>query len=175
MDFTNIDTPSILQSLDEKRVAMKLSYQNVANACNVSQATMIRIFKGETSPTLEMLQLIAAAVKFEEQEPPVVFNGGSTEDYIQYLKELIAAERRESQRKERQAEADRNRERNEHRQEKLCLYMIIIVFVVAACALFAYDFTHIDRGWFQMDELYHSSAVRDVLLSVRDWFNRTFV
>ena len=45
MKITNVDQNQLLLDLDAQRKAMNLSYQNVADACEVSQATIMRIFK----------------------------------------------------------------------------------------------------------------------------------
>lgn len=43
MDFSTINLDALVPKLEARRVSLNLSYQNVADACNVSQSTIIRI------------------------------------------------------------------------------------------------------------------------------------
>ena len=104
MKITNVDQNQLLLDLDAQRKAMNLSYQNVADACEVSQATIMRIFKRQTEPTFEMLQKIAAAVHYDAKPAPVMLEGYTKEEYISYLQKLI--ERREEDFKIREAKAE---------------------------------------------------------------------
>ena len=104
MKITNVDQNQLLLDLDAQRKVMNLSYQNVADACEVSQATIMRIFKRQTEPTFEMLQKIAAAVHYDAKPAPVMLEGYTKEEYISYLQKLI--ERREEDFKIREAKAE---------------------------------------------------------------------
>ena len=52
MDFSTINLDALVPKLEARRVALNLSYQNVADACNVSQSTIIRIFKRQADPSI---------------------------------------------------------------------------------------------------------------------------
>lgn len=104
MKITNVDQNQLLLDLDAQRKAMNLSYQNVADACDVSQATIMRIFKRQTEPTFDLLQKIAAAVHYDAKPAPVMLEGYTKEEYISYLQKLI--ERREEDFKIREAKAE---------------------------------------------------------------------
>ena len=65
MDLSSVDIGVLLSELEEKRLALHLSYQSDADACGVSQTTIMRIFKRKVEPSAAMLQKIASAVKYE--------------------------------------------------------------------------------------------------------------
>ena len=104
MKITNLDQNQLLLDLDAQRKAMNLSYQNVADACDVSQSTIMRTFKRQNEPTLELIQKIAAAVHYDAKPAPVMLEGYTKEEYISYLQKLI--ERREDDFKIREAKAE---------------------------------------------------------------------
>lgn len=58
MDFSTIDLDALVPKLEARRVSLNLSYQNVADACNVSQSTIIRIFKRQADPSIVVLKSI---------------------------------------------------------------------------------------------------------------------
>lgn len=104
MKLTNVDQSQLLLDLDAQRKAMNLSYQFVADACEVSQATIIRVLKNQSEPTFDLLQKIAAAVHYDAKPAPVMLEGYTKEEYISYLQKLI--ERREEDYKIREAKAE---------------------------------------------------------------------
>lgn len=104
MKLTNVDPNLLIQDLEAQRKAVRLSYQNVADACEVSQATIMRTLKGQAEPTLDLLQKIAAAVSYDQKPAPVVLQGYTQEDYIKYLHQLV--ERRDEEYKIREAKAE---------------------------------------------------------------------
>lgn len=57
MDFSTINLDALVPKLEARRVSLNLSYQNVADACNVSQSTIIRIFKRQADPSIVVLNL----------------------------------------------------------------------------------------------------------------------
>ena len=71
MDFSTIDLDALIPKLEDRRVSLNLSYQNVADACNVSQSTIIRIFKRQADPSIVVLRSILAAVKYDIVTPPI--------------------------------------------------------------------------------------------------------
>ena len=90
MKITNVDQNQLLLDLDAQRKAMNLSYQNVADACDVSQATIMRIFKRQTEPTFDLLQKIAASVHYDAKPAPVMLEGYTKEEYSLILQHLEA-------------------------------------------------------------------------------------
>lgn len=85
MDFSTIDLDALIPKLEDRRVSLNLSYQNVADACNVSQSTIIRIFKRQADPSIVVLRSILAAVKYDIVTPPMP-DEGSENEQIEYLK-----------------------------------------------------------------------------------------
>ena len=75
MDLSSVDIGVLLSELEEKRLALHLSYQSVADACGVSQATIIRIFKQKVEPSAALLQKIASAVKYESSPSALIPQG----------------------------------------------------------------------------------------------------
>lgn len=130
MKLTNVDQNQLLLDLDAQRKAMNLSYQNVADACEVSQATIMRIFKRQTEPTFEMLQKIAAAVHYDAKPAPVMLEGYTKEEYISYLQKLI--ERREEDFKIREAKAEA-RHNAAINQKTRTIRLLSIAIAMLAC------------------------------------------
>ena len=92
MDFSTIDLDALIPKLEDRRVSLNLSYQNVADACNVSQSTIIRIFKRQADPSIVVLRSILAAVKYDIVTPPMP-DEGSENEQIEYLKKSIEFDR----------------------------------------------------------------------------------
>lgn len=148
MKITNVDQNQLLLDLDAQRKAMNLSYQNVADACEVSQATIMRVFKRQSEPTFELLQKIAAAVHYDAKPAPVMLEGYTKEEYISYLQKLI--ERREEDFKIREAKAEARHNAAIGQKSRtirlltVCLIMLAIGFILWLIL----DITHPTMGWF---------------------------
>lgn len=153
MKLTNVDQGQLLLDLDAQRKAMNLSYQNVADACEVSQATIMRIFKRQTEPTFEMLQKIAAAVHYDAKPAPVMLEGYTKEEYISYLKELI--ERREEDYKIREAKAEARHNAAINQKARTIRYLTVCIILLAAGFIFwlILDILHPSMGWFNRQHL----------------------
>ena len=153
MKLTNVDQGQLLLDLDAQRKAMNLSYQNVADACEVSQATIMRIFKRQTEPTFEMLQQIAAAVHYDAKPAPVMLEGYTKEEYISYLKELI--ERREEDYKIREAKAEARHNAAINQKARTIRYLTVCIILLAAGFIFwlILDILHPSMGWFNHQHL----------------------
>lgn len=157
MKLTNVDQNQLLLDLDAQRKAMNLSYQNVADACDVSQATIMRIFKRQTEPTFDLLQKIAAAVHYDAKPAPVMLEGYTKEEYISYLQKLI--ERREEDFKIREAKAEArhnaaiNQKTRTVRLLSICLAALAAGFIIWLII----DATHPTVGWVQRELAYRSS------------------
>lgn len=158
MKLTNVDQGQLLLDLDAQRKVMNLSYQNVADACEVSQATIMRIFKRQTEPTFEMLQKIAAAVHFDAKPAPVMLEGYTKEEYISYLQKLI--ERREEDFKIREAKAEARHNAAINQKTRTIRYLTVCIILLAAgfIAWLILDITHPTLGWLQQDMTYYSGT-----------------
>lgn len=157
MKITNVDQNQLLLDLDAQRKAMNLSYQNVADACDVSQATIMRIFKRQTEPTFDLLQKIAASVHYDAKPAPVMLEGYTKEEYISYLQKLI--ERREDDFKIREAkeEARYNMTISQKTRTIRMLTVCIIILATGFIAWLILDITHPTLGWFRRDVAYYSA------------------
>ena len=153
MKLTNVDQGQHLLDLDAQRKAMNLSYQNVADACDVSQATIMRIFKRQTEPTFEMLQKIAAAVHYDAKPAPVMLEGYTKEEYISYLQKLI--ERREEDFKIREAKAEARYNAAINQKARTIRYLTVCIILLAAGFIFwlILDILHPTMGWFNRHQL----------------------
>lgn len=130
MKITNVDQNQLLLDLDAQRKAMNLSYQNVADACDVSQATIMRIFKRQTEPTFDLLQKIAAAVHYDAKPAPVLLKGYSQDDYIIYLQQLLQAREDDFKIREAKAEARHNAAVN---QKTRTIRLLSVAIAMLAC------------------------------------------
>ena len=173
VDLAKITPDQLIQELDALRIAQNLSYQNVADACNVSQSTVIRAFKRQTEPTLDLLQKIAATVGYEPHREPLVLNGYTKEDYIDFLQRSIAAEKEEYRLREAKAEARHNMLMNQKSRTIRYLSAILFLFAIGFITWLIIDITHPTVGWFQREAAYHSNSttVWGLLLAyVKDLF-----
>lgn len=157
MKLTNVDQSQLLLDLDAQRKSMNLSYQNVADACEVSQATIIRVFKNQSEPTFDLLQKIAAAVHYDAKPAPVMLEGYTKEEYISYLKELI--ERREEDYKIREAKAEARHNLIVSQKARTIRYLTICIILLAVGFIFwlIMDIVHPTMGWFQREAHYYTS------------------
>lgn len=171
MDFTKIDVQELIPELDAKRKELNYSYQNIADACNVSQSTIIRIFKQETEPPLSILQQIVSILEYEFVRTPIAPSNATTEEYIQYLHDIIDFERRDKKIRLDQQAARHNMAMNQERREKRWWRGTAIAMMGTFIALFFYDFTHLDRGWIQ-EYLKSHDLVSRVYLAVTGLFQR---
>lgn len=158
MNITKMPTDQLILELDALRTAQNLSYQNVADACNVSQATIFRAFKRQTEPTLDLLQKIAAAVGYEPDREPLVLQDYTQDAYVEFLQRTIAAEKEEHQLREARAEARHNMLINQKNRTITYLSGILFLFALGFITWLIVDVTHPTVGWFQREMAYHSGA-----------------
>lgn len=165
MDLTKISQDQLLEELDALRISQDLSYQNVADACNVSQSTVIRAFKRQTEPSLELLQKLASAVGYEPHREPIVLQGYTQEAYIDFLQRSFAAEKEEHRIREAKAEARHNMLINQKNRTVAYLSGVLFLFAIGFISWLIIDVTHPDIGWFQREAAYNSStgSVWDIL------------
>lgn len=139
----------VLAELDACRVSRGMSRQAVADACNVSEATISRVFNGTVEPTYVLVQSIAAAVQYKPVEPVVIPAECSQESYIAYLKELIQRRDVENDRRIRQLQAHYNMLHRQDRRTIIVLGGILGLLVAAFILWLIIDVTHPNIGWFQ--------------------------
>lgn len=157
MKLTNVDQDQLLLDLDAQRKVMNMSYQNVADACDVSQATIMRIFKRQTEPTFEMLQKIAAAVHYDAKPAPVLLKGYSQDDYIIYLQQLLQTREDDFKIREAKAEARHNAALNQKTRTIRFLSICLAALAAAFIIWLIIDVTHPTVGWVQRELAYRSS------------------
>lgn len=175
MDFNDIDLDSLIPDLEKKRKGLGLSYQNIADSCNVSQTTIIRLFKRDGDPSFSTLQKVVATLQYEFVQAPIAPTNATPEQYTQYLIDCIAFERKDKKVRLEQQEARHNRRQNETKREKLAWMGLSIALGSIFVILFIYDFAHLDRGWIQAVQGGYKTAAFEALLSVKDWFERLWL
>ena len=150
MDVAAIKVEKIIEELNRQRDERGLSYQTVADACEVSQTTIIRIFKGETEPTVTMLQSIAAAVQYVPEEPEQLPpRGCSNEQYTEYLSAELSRREGEHRRHIMQLQAHYNALNRQNRRVILILGLAITVLVIFLVGWLIFDIMHPNIGWIQ--------------------------
>lgn len=149
MDFASADVESLLSELDVRRQSLYLSYQNLADSCGVSQATVIRIFRRQTEPNIPTLQKLAAAVKYMPREESLVPESYSQSGYIQFLQESIAREKTAHELRLRQQEAHYNLLLQHERRTVKTVSLILLLLVLAFICWLIIDVTHPEIGWIQ--------------------------
>lgn len=158
MNITKMPPDQLIQELDALRTAQNLSYQNVADACNVSQATIFRAFKRQTEPTLELLQKIAAAVGYEPDREPLVLQDYTQDAYVEFLQRSIAAEKEEHRLREARTEARHNMLMRQKNRTITYLSAILFLFAIGFITWLIVDITHPTVGWIQREAAYHSNS-----------------
>lgn len=143
------DISAILSELDAMRIARNMSYQDVADRCGVSRATVYRALTGSTEPSMHLIQSIAAAVQYEPPQSALILTGSTQEDYIAFLQSSIQRQADETDRRIRSLHAHYNGLRRQDRRIRNLWAAIAIVLTAAFVALFVFDFLHLDRGWIQ--------------------------
>lgn len=139
----------LLSELDACRVSRGMSRKSVADACGVSEATISRVFSGTVEPSYQIVQDIAAAVQYTPPQADIIPSEFTQDGYICFLQETIHRQREENDRRVRQLQAHYNMLRSQDRRTILVMGSILGILVVFICALFLYDFAHLDRGWIQ--------------------------
>lgn len=164
MDFSG-NISDLVAELDAQRVGMGLSYQAVADSCNVSQATVYRTLTGKTEPTMRLLQDIAAAVQYNPAVRDVSPADFTQEGYTHYLQETLARQREDNERRVKALHAHYNRLLNQDRRTIRMLSLILALLVSAFIFWLIIDVTHPTVGWIQREIAYQS----DGLIGITDW------
>lgn len=150
MDF-NVDVDTFVVELDAQRCAMGMSYQDVADACDVSKATIYRALTGKTEPTMQLLKNIAAAVQFRPARGEILPDELTQEAYIAYLKDLVHQKNVEIEFRAKQLHAHYNKLLKQRHREKTIWVFLALSLAATFVVLFIYDFAHLDRGWIQAE------------------------
>lgn len=177
MNLSKLSPEQLIQELDALRIAQNLSYQNVADACGVSQSTVIRAFKHQTEPTLDLLQKIAASVGYEPHREPIVLQDYTKEAYVDFLQQVIATEREEHHLREARAEARHNMLLNQKSRTIGYLCAVLFLFAVAFIAWLIIDVTHPTVGWFQREIVassYHPNNTSTAWTLLCEWVGNLF-
>lgn len=170
--FLNADITTVVAELDAQRVAMGMSYQDVADACGVSKPTVYRALAGKTQPTMQLLQCIAAAVQYREKRPEILPSELTQEAYISYLKQLVSQKSEDIELRAKQLHAHYNKLLRRERRGKAVWIVFSLSLATIFIALFLYDFSHMDRGWIQAAYESTTGAVSTAMLSAVDWFKQ---
>lgn len=155
--------------LDAQRTAMGMSYQDVADACDVSKATVYRALTGKTEPTMSLLQNIASAVQYKEQQESILPDELTQESYIAYLKQLVKQKDEVIELRAKQLHSHYNKLLRQAKRREIVWATLAIVVMATFIILFLYDFSHLDRGWIQAMQNGYKSASHSFMLSLRDW------
>lgn len=151
MDELLQDIPSLMAELDSLRVKRGLSYQAVADACNVSKATVYRALSGATEPTATLVRQMASAVQYKPHKRELELTGYTQESYIEYLRAQLRRQSDENELHVRQLQTHYNMLRNQDRRTIRLLATALVLLVAAFIIWLIIDVTHPTIGWFQRE------------------------
>lgn len=161
----DLEPAALVAELDAMRAARGLSYQQVADACGVSKATIYRTLTGATEPTMQLLQAIAAAVKYKPQEQPLAPTDLTKDGYIAYLQEALARKDETNERRVQQLHAHYNMLLRQGERRNRWLTWALIASLVILIGWLIIDVTHPTVGWIRRD-VSLSTAVASALQRV---------
>lgn len=153
IDLTKINLDEMVAAIDQQRQILGLSYQAFADACDVSQSTMIRVLKRKTPPSIDLLNRMAAAAQYapELAAELILPNGYTPDDYVDYVKRLMVSQQVKYEQRLQEQTALYNRLRRQDRRTifwlGLCLALLIAAFIIWLII----DVTHPTVGWFQRE------------------------
>lgn len=169
------DISVFVSELDAQRAAMGMSYQDVADACDVSRPTVYRALSGKTQPTMQLLQNIAAAVQYKEKREDILPENLTMDAYIAYLKQLVRQKDAEIDARAKQLHAHYNKLLRQSKRRETAWTILALVFMATFIILFLYDFSHLDRGWIQAAYNGYKSTSHEVFLFVKEWIRSAFM
>ena len=169
MDLSNVNIDALIAALDGQRLSLKMSYQAVADACGVSQSTIIRIFKKQSEPTMAMLQQIAHAVKYEPSHEPIILEDYTKDAYIDYLRKSLEEEKLEGMVRLAQQEAHYNMLLTQKARTVTTLSVALVLASIFLVGWLIIDIMHPTMGWIQRELAAHTSFddVSDMLQLIR--------
>lgn len=165
MEQIQRDIPELLAELDALRAQRGMSYQAVADSCNVSKATVYRALSGATEPTAQLLQQIMAAVQYKPRQYEIAPKDYTQDAYISYLQESLQRQSTENELRVRQLQAHYNMLRNQDRRTIRMLALALALLIGAFIIWLIIDVTHPTVGWFQREIAYQN----DTLLDITGW------
>ena len=152
MDFSQ-EPAELLAELSRLRIARGLSYQAVADACGVSQTTIIRVFKGEVDPAYSLLQNIASAVQYKPDRGLIKPSEFSQEGYITYLQDALVRQAEEHNRRVMQLQSHYNMIMRRKDRIINMLSLGVVLIVTGFILWLIVDITHPDVGWIQRETI----------------------
>lgn len=162
----NGDIPALLEELESMRKARGLSYQDVADACGVSKATVHRTLTGiTTEPSMQLVQNIAAAVQYCPPREIPVQADYSKDGYIAQLQATMQQQSDNNDRRVLQLHAHYNMLRAQDRRTIRYLAFALTLLIAAFIVWLIIDVTHPTVGWFQREIAHQGGA----LLHVTEW------
>lgn len=167
MDFTKFDLEEHLTGIDIARQAMGLSHQALADGCEVSQSTIIRVFKRKTVPSVDLLQKMAVVTHYTPalSKELVLPTGYTPEAYIDYANRLLVSQKEQYDQQLKEQTALYNRLRRQDRRTITWMGLALVLLVAAFIIWLIIDVTHPTVGWIQRDVAYHSGNVLSDLFS----------
>ena len=161
MDLTKVDLDATLTAIDQQRQVMGLSYQAFADACEVSQSTMIRVLKRQVSPSFDLLKKMAAAAQYAPEivDEIIIPNGYTADDYIDYMKRLMVSQQVKYEQRLQEQTALYNRLRRQDRRTISWMGLALVLLVAAFIIWLIIDVTHPTVGWIQREVSLHSGNV----------------
>lgn len=169
------DISVFVSELDAQRAAMGMSYQDVADACDVSRPTVYRALSGKTQPTMQLLKNIAAAVQYKEKRDDILPDEFTQEAYIAYLKQLVRQKDEDIDVRAKQLHAHYAKLLRQSKRRVTMWAILALVFMATFVILFLYDFSHLDRGWIQAAYNSYKSTAYNVFLALESFVRRMVV
>lgn len=162
----NGDITALLEELESLRLARGLSYQDVADACGVSKATVHRALSGSTAePSMQLVQNIAAAVQYRPTREFLAQTDFGKDGYIAHLQATMQQQSEDNDRRVLQLHAHYNMLRAQDRRTIRYLAFALTLLIAAFIVWLIIDVTHPTVGWFQREIAHQSGA----LLQVTEW------
>ena len=145
-----MDISEHLLELDARRVERKMSYQDLADACGVSKATIYRTINGTTEPTVRLLQSMEAALQYVPSAPETLPPAGcSNEEYTNYLRTTLIRREDEYRRHIMQLQTHYSILKRQNRRVILVMGISIAILVVFLVSWLVFDILHPEIGWIQ--------------------------
>jgi transcriptional regulator with XRE-family HTH domain len=138
-DFTKANPDEFIPDMDRHRIKMNMSYQAVADACDVSQSTIVRFFKRQSTPTFDLIQKVSAAIKYEPHADIVLPKGHTVEAHIDFLERSLIQQKGDYERQLLQQDALFNRI---HRQDRRTIAYLCAALSLVSVAFIIWLITH---------------------------------
>lgn len=153
-----MEPAQLVAELDAMRAARGLSYQAVADSCNVSKATIYRTLTGATEPTMQLLQSIAAAVQYRPPEKFLEQTDFTKDGYIAYLQETLVRKDETHDRRVQQLHAHYNMLLRQGERRNRWLTWALIAALAILIGWLIIDVTHPTVGWIRREVTAHGAV-----------------